>query len=423
VTEKPDNLNTAEKALTEALARMRRWHAEGYSGIFEQTTPLVQNILYTYFRHAAAVNWTLAQLTDTTRMPPAVGNILRLGICELLFLQGLPAPTVVDVCVTVTRRRHGKKLGGLVNAVLRKVAGTSPAMWLQRLERQAPADVKLGLSAELYEQWRHRPGDELQRLALLIQHPAPVIIRLRQPEKMAAMLADGIIARIPSPDWMPTAQIARVDDVQRFFESDLLAAGACYVQDPATLLAPALLAPAGCHCIGDLCAAPGGKTLTLADLADEDAVIVAGDRSLPRLRRLLLNRGDDSLAMIQAVVADAAEPPLANARFDALLLDVPCSNTGVIRRRPDAQWRFSRARLSELLELQQRILRGASRLVKPGGKLVYSTCSIEVEENSRQVSTFLAADPRFTMATERVLLPAELHDGAYAAVLRRDHEG
>ena len=121
----------------------------------------------------------------------------------------------------------------------------------------------------------------------------------------------------------------------------------------------------------------------------------------------------------RTVRADVVESPFSPESFDLILADVPCSNTGVMRRRPDSPWRFSARHLNELTVLQGKILDSLGALVKPGGVLIYSTCSIETEEDAMQVRSFLTRNASFEMRTERLLLPSSSHDGAYAALLRK----
>ena len=161
----------------------------------------------------------------------------------------------------------------------------------------------------------------------------------------------------------------------------------------------------------------GQRAAENTDAQRQAGTLLCADRSEARLQRVRENL--TGFASITYAVADAATPPFPPASFDAVLLDVPCSNTGVIRRRPDVRWRFTRASLRELLELQAAILHGAAALVRPGGRLVYSTCSIEPEENAGQVRRFLAQHAEFAIAAERQLPPTETHDGAYAALLVR----
>ena len=126
------------------------------------------------------------------------------------------------------------------------------------------------------------------------------------------------------------------------------------------------------------------------------------------------------LESVKTAEADAVHPPFEAASFDLVFLDVPCSNTGVPRRRPDALRRFNAKRLNEVAALQKQILNAQIRLVKPGGHLLYSTCSVEAEEDELQVAAFLAAHPECGLISQRRLLPALRHDGAFAALIRKN---
>ena len=188
-----------------------------------------------------------------------------------------------------------------------------------------------------------------------------------------------------------------------------------YLQDASTLMAPLMLGANPGETIADLCAAPGGKSLILAELLDNKGVLYSCDASEQRLGRLRENLLGFPNVRIEK--QNAERPKLPNGSLDGLLLDVPCSNTGVIRRRPDVRWNFAEAELSRLVMEQKRILEGSCALVRSGGRLVYSTCSIEEEENAKQVRGFLKRHPEFTLAVEKQLYPTLEHDGAYSALL------
>jgi len=199
------------------------------------------------------------------------------------------------------------------------------------------------------------------------------------------------------------------------------------VQDPAAALVTRFAGFSVGSRIGDLCAAPGGKALALAA---KGVWVVAADRSLPRLR--LVGKGAQRLGLGPGrVVALAEQPPFRT--LDGVLLDVPCSGTGTLARHPDARWRLTPGDVAALSRVQERILEGASPVVRPGGLLVYSTCTMEVEENEERVEAFLARHPEFELekgeaargipaAEEGLLqlLPQNTgFDGAFAARLRR----
>ena len=157
----------------------------------------------------------------------------------------------------------------------------------------------------------------------------------------------------------------------------------------------------------------------LFDACGGNAEFTAADRSAARIEAMRANFERLHLPSIRTAAADALHPPFDEETFDLVFLDVPCSNTGVPRRRPDALWRFCTARLKEITELQKQILNAQIRLVRPGGHLLYSTCSIEPEEDRLQISAFLSAHPDCEPVAMRLLTPSATHDGAFAALLRK----
>jgi 16S rRNA (cytosine967-C5)-methyltransferase len=191
-----------------------------------------------------------------------------------------------------------------------------------------------------------------------------------------------------------------------------------YVQDPSTLLAPAVLAPAPGDIVLDLCAAPGGKTTFLAQLMRNRGKITACDLDPTRLRLVRDNCARLGVQIVETVLPDS--PALQAATFDRILVDAPCSNTGVLRRRVDLRWRIQLSEIERLRTAQLALLNRAAPRLRPGGVLVYSTCSLEPEENTEVVQRFLAAQPAFRLETQRQLLPfADQVDGAYVARLTK----
>jgi 16S rRNA (cytosine967-C5)-methyltransferase len=193
------------------------------------------------------------------------------------------------------------------------------------------------------------------------------------------------------------------------------------VQDPATSASVELLDPQPGESVLDACAAPGGKTSMIAGMMEGEGELVAmdvHDDRLETLRDTLKRTGWD---FVKVVKGDGAHGfPEPGKQFDAILLDVPCMNTGVLRRRADARWRFTRDRVESLKQTQWKILTAMSKAVKPGGRLVYSTCSLEQEENEELVSRWVREHPEFRLAKAKRLFPPKSGtDGAYAALLRK----
>jgi 16S rRNA (cytosine967-C5)-methyltransferase len=200
--------------------------------------------------------------------------------------------------------------------------------------------------------------------------------------------------------------------------------GLVYVQDPASAAFLNLPLPdtADVRQILDLCSAPGGKSILLAERYP-NASLICSDRSAKRLNRVAENFNQAKRRDIRfpaLTVCDARKPPFQTTLFDLVLLDVPCSNTGVFRRRPDALWRFHPKRLAELVRLQAEILQAASDLLRPGGFIIYSTCSIEPDENTRQIRSFLDSHSDYSRILDIEFVPDTMHDGVYAALLKRN---
>lgn len=367
------------------------------------------------FRNLATIDWMIDARLTGKRLKGRVRDLLRLGLAACLYQDGVHTAVVVDACVRVAKRRFGLRMSGLVNGVLRGALRDGPPA----TGPGSPDYVRLNLSPELHAAWATWMSPaQMQSIADLILSPAPLVLRARPacpwplPPDSASFLSP-----LDAPDWAPDARLLKCTRSQSLFTSRLFAEGAFYIQDPSTLLAPSLVQVGTAGLIGDLCAAPGGKSGVLLDQGPETLRVVAADCSRQRMGRLLLNVRDPRL---RPVVADCLKPAFARSVFDCVLLDVPCSNTGVIRRRPDVRWRFTRAGLSRLSKLQADILDACASLVKPGGTIVYSTCSLEPCENSEQAESFLHRHRNWHKGEERQLFPCENHDGAYAAVLHRN---
>jgi 16S rRNA (cytosine967-C5)-methyltransferase len=294
--------------------------------------------------------------------PEPVRHVLRLGAAGLLLLD-TPPHAAVATAVALARGRRLHAFAGLVNAVLRRVAEAGPA---------ALADLdgpRLDTPAWLWTAW----GAEARAIALAHQHEAPLDVTLRP----GALPPDG-------GEVLPTGSVrfppgTPVTPLQGFEQ------GAFWVQDAAAALPARLLAPRPGERIGDLCAAPGGKT---AQLAAAGAQVTALDRDPARLARLADNLRHWRLNA-ETVEADATEwqPPIP---FDAVLLDAPCSATGTIRRHPDVPHLKRPRDVRALAETQDRLLTAAAAMLRPGGRLIYAVCSLQPEEAVPRIEAAVA---------------------------------
>jgi 16S rRNA (cytosine967-C5)-methyltransferase len=340
------------------------------------------------------------KLDDETR------DILRVGLCQLLILR---LPDHAAVFETVELGKSGVR--GLINAVLRRAIATRKKLY--DFEGVAP-EIVYSHPDWLFKRWKKAFGKE-DTIALMDFNncPAPTFARINP------LSGCGILPQASDDeDELPPGFIK----IEGQVPGELLAKGQIYIQDPATRHSVELLAPRPGEKVLDACAAPGGKAFLIAaaqgsakDLLCTDS----NDKRLPRLRENLerLHCGD---AQIEVHDWSRPAPEKWHGAFDAILLDVPCSNTGVFRRRVDVRWRLRPADITALAKLQRQILENALPCLKPGGRIVYSTCSIDAEENEELIAAFLGEHPDFELAGSRQALPQrDGTDGAYAACLRK----
>ena len=349
----------------------------------------VQDLVYTAIRRLRALRLVLGKFV--ARWPKGeLEALLYVGAAQLLYMDSVPDFAAVNETVAAARLCRNASVPKVVNAVLRNVARNRDAV--ERELAEAPVDARESFPSVLARRWSARLGAE--RTAALMRD-------LNVPAKTFLARRDGSFVELERG--------RRVEDVPGYSEGEFI------VQDRATAAAVELMGVSSGEKVLDACAAPGGKSV---QLLWRGADLVACEVNAARRRRLEENLARTRLGA--RVVSSLSEIPEGES-FDAALVDAPCSNTGVLRRRPDARWNFSEEKLSRLVGLQRSILDNAAKFVRPGGRLVYSTCSLEPEENAMQTAAFLSRHPDFALGGERELLPSEDgSDGAYAALLRRE---
>ena len=347
----------------------------------------VQDIVYTVIRRARPLRLALSRLLKKW---PAVEmeSLLYVGAAQILYMPGVPDFAAVNETVEAAKECANPNVAKVVNGVLRNLLRRREEF--ERLIADSPLAVREGFPDELAARWTARFGEAgAERLAKWHNEPAETFLAY-----------PGRFEKLPRGK--------RVEDVEGFAD------GAFIVQDPGTGLAVELMAAAEGERILDACAAPGGKTIQLAWRgADVTACEVNPRRRRRLVENLVRTRLDSKVKVVDAF--DVAEN-----QFDKVLVDAPCSNTGVLRRRPDARWNWNLEKLSALVKLQSEILDAAALRVRSGGRLVYSTCSNEPEENSLQIEAFLSRHADFRLVASKESIPFETgFDGAFAAALER----
>jgi 16S rRNA (cytosine967-C5)-methyltransferase len=372
------------------------------------------------------------------RLDPPVLDLLRLGAYQLLYMGSVPPYAAVSQTVEQIRDQAGRGAGGLGNAVLRALQRDLGEGGPDALAHRFPdpeADPAGHLSTWgshprwLVDRWLARW--EVDEVRALVEHDNRVPPLALAPldgdveGSVERLEAHGIEAE-PTPGVPGSLLLPRGSDPR----AALRICPASVIQDPAaTAVAHSVRPPEGAW-VADLCAAPGGKALVVAG---GGAYVLAADRSVPRLD-LLREAAGRARVEVGLVAADARRPPVRKA--PVVLLDVPCTGTGTLARHPDARWRLEPSHVEEMSRLQEAILEGAARCVKPGGLLVYATCSLEPEENDERVAAFLETHPGFrgeaipgsgpgvpSTSGGRSMVPWRSgFDGAFVARLRKCEE-
>jgi 16S rRNA (cytosine967-C5)-methyltransferase len=400
----------------------------GVGELLEPDRRLAHELAAGVLRQRSVLDQQLAPLISRgwTSVAAELQDILRLGAYQLTALQRVPPHAAVDTSVALAKDAGGARAAGFVNAVLRRLTRAAPAT------PPAAADHVTALATEyshplwLVRRWVAWFGEAETEGLLRWNNTRPRLVLQPARERLETLVgrwrAEGIeVEPAPYGAGLITSR-SRPGDLPGYPEGHFI------VQNPAQALLTQFAAPPAGAAVYDACAAPGGKTIALGR---ESGMLVAGEVSPARARRLAENVARAGSGREHVVVADGRRPPVRPV--EAVLLDAPCLGTGTFARHPDARWRVTPEALARIERLQAELLESAAAVVAPGGLLVYSTCSLEPEENRMQVEQFLSAHsdfqrdpgtaiaaPLLTQEGDLMILPQrDWMDGAYAARLRR----
>jgi 16S rRNA (cytosine967-C5)-methyltransferase len=420
---------------------------------------LCQEIVYGAVRWQATLDWLIALKTGGRKQKPALQNLLRLGLYQIFWLDRIPGHAAVNETVKLARENGFGAQAGFVNAVLRGYLREAGAT------RKLLADLKISQPASgwshpewLLARWQKRWGlEQTAQLLAWNNTPPKTFARVNTLKTDAGKLLEKWRGENVEYDFVRREQLEEnlvfeLKSHPPLAELESFRQGWFYVQDPGTLLAACKLGAQPGETILDLCAAPGGKTTFIAQLMNNQGRIVAVDNSRERLKLLEANCTRLGVTCVEILLNAPRPGPLPAGRgegekseaaqkhslappkrgeggrrpgegiekFDRILVDAPCSNTGVMRRRLDLRWRIQPKEIERLRTAQLALLEQAASKLKPGGVLVYSTCSLEPEENQEVVKEFLHEHKNFKLEDERELLPfADNVDGAFVARLNR----
>ena len=373
----------------------------------------LSSLLFACFRYGKCVNEAIKQCC--TKPPQAeVKNLLLAALVMAKYQDSLPPESVANIAVASAKKRFNNFTVRFVNAVLRKGLALLDTLQCDPLPNRISDRWKKAFS-----------GDEYDFLADLFTMQPANTVRLRSGCEISEDLA-----LTPLDLGLPW-QFFECGNFSELLAGEDFAQGKFYIQDPAPAHVVTLLAkyadrlPEKVNFL-DLCAAPGGKFIMtmelLSSLPKKLISATAFDRSVRRLELVKKNMLRCKV-MGKVESGDAADSGIfAGESFELVTCDVPCSNSGVFRHRPDALWHWSIRSMQEIAALQYNILKNAARLTAPGGLLLYSTCSLEAEENSLQITKFIKEHKEFELLEEKLFMPQVHCDGTYAALLKKTPE-
>jgi len=361
---------------------------------------LTTEIVYGTLRWQGLLDYVLAKSSSRSwhGVAPGAKTLLRMSLYQMWRMDRIPDHALVNDAVELAKRELGKGIDRFLNGVLRNLARVKPWQEAGFLDN-TPQWIQVSLPQWLWRRWAARYGDHPAReYALALNTPPRAALRFT--EKTGQI--HGIPFEVAPSELVPDAYVqvaprnkdhsAEEDRVRYRF------------QDEASQLIPHLLgAPTAASRIWDACAAPGGKSVILGRLCGDTGRVFASDLTMERIPRLKAALVEDRASKTDVIIADATKSAPFRCHFDAVLADVPCSGLGTLRRNPEIKWNFNPDKLISLQQTQKKILHNVSKAVRVDGRLLYSTCSTEPEENEEVISDFLKHHPGFSL--ERPIYP------------------
>jgi len=413
---------------------------------------LAREIALGAVRHGLTIRALLERVAryDEHRVKPPLRAALHAAAYQLIWMDGVPDYAAVDQAVGYARVRNGPRAAGMVNAVLRRVLrgiDTLRAPWRSGDPRHIrvnwsqacvfncdvlPSDASQialasGIGSERWDRWSRTYGKAAAESAAWASQAIPPIVLQRNATRITPEEFESLVRDTFGAEASFHGEAVFIPAHVRFVDTRLIREGLAFVQDATAHAAAKLLDAKPDQYVLDLCAAPGGKSMALAGAMMDRGRILACDVSRERLARVEENANRLGLSCVKTHLMDAehAAANLPDGPFDAALVDAPCSNSGVLARRPEARCATGPKQFDALAVLQGRLLQYAASQVRSHGRLVYSTCSIEPDENERVVQRFLDENARWECGETFHMLPAwssrisDWRDGGYAVLLIR----
>ncbi len=407
------------------------------------------DLVFGTIRNRGAIDTMIAEFSGrpVERVQAKLLSIIRIGIYELIYCPATQEYAIVNEAVECAKSNVGAKQAGFVNAVLRQVIrhinrrqkplsqADAGRVLIQTVSsgcefdtdflpdpKTCPAEylsVVFSLPQWLVSDWLDEFGEESTREICLASNRKPgITVRPNRLRTTTAGLAEKLRKVDIEPEISSDGSVIKIKSPRVISELPGFAEGEFIVQDMTASQPVRLLNPQPGWAILDLCAAPGVKTTQLAEATNDSAKIVATDINPRRLRKV-----EENITRLGVESVDIVHyEKLPDSTFDAVLLDVPCSNTGVLAKRIEARYRISPEDIQALAKIQSDLLNASAERIKPHGKICYSTCSIQRTENNELIRSFLKRNPTFELECEEFILPSAqgfAHDGGYTAILFR----
>jgi len=396
----------------------------------ERDIHLITKLVYGTLEKQITIDWVVKKFTDTNDTNPWIKNILRMGCYQIIFLEKIPDSAACNESVKLCKAIGYPGLSGFINAVLRKVARKKHELGIESINGDDPLSLSLRHSYPewLVGKWIEDFGiDYTRKIITLAEQDDYTSIRVNtlktDADKLKKSLEDSGI-HVSSGLYMKDAlKIMKAGDIERhqFYKDGLFT-----VQDESSMLVVKILDPHPGDVVLDACAAPGGKSTYISEKMANMGQVFAWDIHEQRVGMITKNAARMGSSIIYPAKQDACDIiEEYNDRFDRVLADVPCSGLGVSHKKPDIKLKIEPEGINSMLEVQWRVLSNVANYVKTGGVLVYSTCTINADENQRMVAKFLTFYKNFEIEPIEDMLPEVLHkivspDGTIQLIPSRD---
>ncbi len=410
---KDTTVNTAREASLKTLVKIEE--SKSYINLllpsYLKKLPLGQRALATIVTYGSVqrlntLDWILNLFLERPlhTLTPHIRNLLRTAVYQIIYMDNIPAPVVVDESVKLSYRYGHKGVARLVNAVLRKISLNAESLPWPDLEKDPSLHISLVHSFPLWmvKRWINRIGvEETIELCRFNNEVPPVTIRVNRLITDRARLENALFREGVKTEEVPGLKEAlRVYPEPGVFLSELTSfrEGLFTIQGESSVFAGRLLHPQPGETVIDICSAPGGKATHLAEIMENYGLIKAGDIYSAKLNLVEKSAQRLGIEIIRTHLWDGREIAQHTSPADAVLCDAPCSGLGVINKKPDLKWAKSEEQITRLSELQKQLLRASSRVVKEGGNLLYCVCSNEPEETREVIDSFLKDNRSFKLS-------------------------